>query len=152
MLDKEYWEFHPEWLEYVKRTWEGRGRVEQIKVQTEESRAFRTRARRAFTNRGIPCKHVKTYLSTQVPVEGEGYDEQYPHIHYPLNATTLIHYLQPGDVPAPLDVLESETGVVIETIYPEQGLTVFMPHKIWHGARKNHGTQNRIQLIATALQ
>jgi len=152
MLDKEYWEFHPEWLEYVKRTWEGRGRVEQIKVQTEESRAFRERSKRAFTNRGIPCKHVKTYLSTQVPVEGEGYDEQYPHIHYPLNATTLIHYLQPGDVPAPLDVLESETGVVIETIYPEQGLTVFMPHKIWHGARKNHGTQNRIQLIATALQ
>ena len=151
MLDKEYWDYHPEWLEYVKKTWEGRGRVEQIKVQTEESLSFREMARSAFIKKGIPCKHVKTYLSVQVPVEGEGYDEQYPHIHYPLNGTTLIHYLQPGDIPAPLDVLESEKGAVVETIYPEEGLTVFMPHTIWHGARKNHGTQNRIQLIATAL-
>ena len=152
MLDKEYWDYHPEWLEYVKRTWEGRGRVEQIKVQTEESLAFRDRAKRAFKERRVIFSHVKTYLSTQVPEKGEGYAELYPHIHYPLTATTLIHYLQPGDIPAPLDVLESETGAVIETIFPEKGLTVFMPHTTWHGARKNHGIENRIQLIATALR
>jgi hypothetical protein len=152
MLDREYWDFRPEWLDYVRRTWEGRGRVEQIKVQTEESLAFRERARKAFDSRGIKFKTVKTYLSTQVPVEGDGYDVDYPHIHYPLYATSLIHYLQPGDVPAPLDILTAKDGEVIETIYPESGLTVFMPHKTWHGARKNHGTENRIQLIATALR
>ena len=149
-LFSEYWEFHPEWLEYVKKAWEGRGRVEQIKVQTEESIAFRDRARQAFEQRDIPCKHVKTYLSVQVPEDGDGYAEQYPHIHYPLYATSLIHYLQPGDNPAPLDVFEGDE--VVETIYPEPGLTVFMPHTTLHGARKNNGHDNRIQLIATALK
>jgi len=152
MLDREYWDYHPEWLEYVKRTWEGRGRVEQIKVQTEESIAFRDRAREAFESRGIPCKTVKTYLSVQVPAEGDGFDDYYPHVHYPLYATTLIHYLQPGDKPAPLHVLESETGPLQESITPEPGLTVFMPHTTWHGALKNHGKENRIQMIATALR
>lgn len=152
MLNKERWPFRPEWLEYVKRTWEGRGRVEQIVVETTESLEFKEAARAAFERQGVPVRHVKTYLSTQVPAEGDGYDALYPHIHYPLNATTLIHYLQPGDKPAPLDVLESESGPVVETIYPEPGLTVFMPHTTWHGARKNNGTTNRIQLIATALR
>lgn len=152
MLDREYWDFHQEWLDYVNRTWEGRGRVEQIKAQTEESVAFRERAREAFESRCIPCGTVKTYLSIQIPAEGDGFESQYPHIHYPLDATTLIHYLQPGDKPAPLHVLESEDGALLEIIIPEPGLTVFMPHTTWHGALKNNGIEDRIQMIATALR
>jgi len=150
MIEREQWDFHPEWLDYVKRSWEGRGRVEQIKVETSESLAFKARATRAFEDHGIPVKTVKTYLSVQVPKTGDGYDEHYPHIHYPLNATTLVHYLQPGDIPAPLNILED--GEVIESIVPEQGLTVFMPNSTWHGVLRNKGTVDRIQLIATALR
>lgn len=150
MLDREYWDFHPDWLDYVKRAWEGRGRVEMIQVDTPESVAFRERAAAAFRGRGIPVRRMKTYLSVQVHEEGDGYAPMYPHIHYPTNGTALIHYLQPGDKPAPLDVFED--GEVVESIYPEPGLTVFMPNSTWHGARKNNGVEDRIQLIATTLR
>ena len=150
----EYWDFNQDWLNYVKSSWQRIGRVELVNDDSKERIAFRERARLAFISQGIPVSFVKTYLSVQEPEEGEGYASQYPHIHYPLDATTLIHYLQPGDVPAPLDVFDGteEPGDVVETIYPEPGLTVFMPHTTWHGARKNNGTTNRIQLIATALK
>ena len=146
----ERWEFRQEWLDYVKRSWQAVGRVELVSDDSPERVAFRDQAHQAFTRQGIPVGFVKTYLSVQEPEEGQGYAAQYPHIHHPLDATTLIHYLQPGDKPAPLDVFED--GKVVETIYPEPGLTVFMPHTTWHGARKNNGTTNRIQLIATALR
>ena len=150
MIHKEHWTFRPEWLDYVERTWFEGGRVQQVKIDTPESDAFKERAARAFTEQNIPFKHVKTYISIQIPKKGEGYDIGYPHIHYPLDATTLVHYLEPGDVPAPLDIFEEKE--VIETIYPERGLTVFMPNNLWHGVRLNNGTTNRIQLIATELR
>jgi hypothetical protein len=150
MLHKEYWSFNQHWLDYVIRTWQGRGRVEQIKAETPESIEFRKRAFQSFFEQGVDFRYVKTYLSVQVPKQGEGYDEQYPHTHVPDYATTLVHYLQPGDVPAPLDVFDGDK--VIETIYPEPGLTVFIPNSTLHGVRKNQGTTNRIQLIATALR
>lgn len=149
MLDREYWEFHPEWLEYVKRTWEGRGRVEQIKDDSPENAAFTKRAIEAFKERRIMVRKLKTYLSIQKPSDGKGYDVGYPHIHYPDTATSLIHYLQPGDKPSTLDVFEN--GHIVERITPEKALTVFMPHKIWHGVYKNHGFEDRILLIATTL-
>lgn len=144
---KEYWPFHPEWLEYVKRNWNGSGRVQ--KDYSDGLIEFRERARMAFEGKRIPVKHVKSFISLQIPKKGEGYDDNYPHVHYPLTATTLIHYLQPGDKPAPLDIFHEDE--VVETIYPEQGLTVFVPNHVKHGVRINQGTIPRIQLIATAL-
>lgn len=153
MVHREHWGFNPDWLEYVKRTWrthhDGNGRVQQIKVDTKESDEFKERAAQAFSGQGISFRTVKTYLSIQVPKEGEGYDIGYPHIHYPLTATTLVHYLQPGDLPAPLHIFDGDQ--VVEEIYPEQGMTVFMPNSLMHGVLKNNGTIDRIQLIATAL-
>ena len=150
MLHKEYWQFKQSWLDYVIRSWQGLGRVEEINQDTTESLEFRERAGIAFKAQGIEFNRVKAYLSTQIPKQGDGYDDQYPHVHAPDYATTIVHYLQPGDVPAPLDVFLD--GKVIESITPEQGLTVFIPNNVWHGVRKNQGTTNRIQLIATALR
>ncbi len=150
MIHKEYWDFRPGWLDYVKKTWVEGGRVQQVKIDTDESEEFKARAAQAFAGQGLSFKHIKAYISIQVPKSGAGYDVGYPHVHYPLDATTLVHYLEPGDIPAPLDIFEDEE--VIETIYPEQGLTVFMPNNLKHGVRLNQGTTNRIQLIATALR
>jgi len=147
---REYWEFRPEWLEYVKDNWNGSGRVQKDKSESAEIMDFRRAATQAFNGRGIPTRFVKTFISLQIPKTGEGYDDLYPHTHAPADATTLIHYLQPGDKPAPLDIFED--GEVIETIYPEQGLTVFVPNHVLHGVRINQGTTPRIQLIATALR
>lgn len=151
MISKQTWDFHPEWLEHVKRTWkEGIGRVQQVKEETPETLAFKEKAREAFIKEGIKIKsYIKTYISIQKPEDGDGYAKDYPHIHYPLDATTLVHYLEPGDKPAPLDIFDGDT--IIETIYPKRGLTVFMPNDLRHGVRKNNGTTDRIQLIATAL-
>ncbi|HEY9817061.1 MAG TPA: hypothetical protein V6D20_14860, partial [Candidatus Obscuribacterales bacterium] len=80
MVKKQHWGFNPDWLEYVKQTWKGNGRVEQIKEETPESLAFKDRAAQAFTERGIPFKKIKTWISIQVPVEGKGYDVDYPHV------------------------------------------------------------------------
>lgn len=149
MIDREYWELRPDWLDYVKSVWKGNGRVEQIKEQTLESLSFRDRAAQAFEQRGVPIQSIKTWVCVQAPCLGEGYDEGYPHTHEPKHATTLVHYLDPGDQPAPLDIFNGDE--VVETIYPEPGLTVFMPNSLLHGVRKNHGTQKRYAMIATAL-
>ena len=150
MIHKEHWAFNPDWLAYVKQSWKGNGRVEEIHHHSPVSLQFKERAERAFSEYGLTFSRVKTYISIQVPKDGTGYDDGYPHIHYPLDAITLVHYLQPGDVPAPLHIFDGET--VIEEVYPEPGLTVFMPNDLKHGVLKNNGTINRIQLIATALR
>lgn len=147
---KEYWPFKESWLNYVKQEWHDTGRVQLVNDPTLERLEFHDTAWEAFNRRGIDFNYVKTYLSVQIPKTGEGYDDQFPHVHYPLYATTLIHYLQPGDKPAPLDILEGDE--VLETIYPEPGLTVFVPNNVLHGVRINQGTIPRIQLIATALK
>ena len=113
-------------------------------------RAFAEKASASFTRLNVPFSHIKTWVSVQVPVDGDGYDEGYPHFHYPLNGTTLVHYLDPGDKPAPLHIFEGDD--VIEEIFPVRGLTVFMPNDLKHGVLKNHGTTDRIQMIATALR
>lgn len=147
---KEYWTLQPEWLEYVKATWNGSGRVQKDYTDALEITQFRERASQGFKDQGVSFKHVKSYISIQLPGSGVGYDDHYPHTHAPSTATTLIHYLQPGDVPAPLDIFEGEE--VIETIYPEPGLTVYVPNSTMHGVRINQGTTPRIQMIATALK
>jgi len=153
---RENWEFNQLWLDYVNDTWKGTGRVERDSSHSTINTEFRQRARQAFEGQGIPTTNIWTYISIQVPKDSaslsvkDGYDDQYPHTHEPATATTLIHYLQPGDKPAPLDIFED--GEVVETIYPEQGLTVFVPNNVSHGVRLNKGTTNRIQMIATALK
>lgn len=147
-MEKEYWTFRPHWLDYVKRNATGVGRAEKDNSDSLEIIEFRKRAERAFTERNIVFSHVRTWISLQLPNSGAYYEKGYPHVHYPLDATTLIHYLQPGDVPAPLDIFDGDE--VIETIIPEKGLTVFVPNNVKHGVRINQGTTNRIQLIATA--
>jgi len=150
VIDREYWEFHPEWRDYVLSKWEGRGRVEQVK--DDSIAPFRERAKRAFLERNFPLRQIKTWINVMVPKGGDGYDEGYPHVHYPLTGLTLVHYLDTGDKPAPLHILESESGPVSEIIYPENGLTVFMPNDLWHGVLINNGTTKRVAMIATALR
>ena len=98
----------------------------------------------------MPYKHIKVWLSIQEPNTGEGYEKGYPHVHFPLYANTLVHYLDPGDIPTPLHIFEGDT--VIEEIFPEPGLTVFMPNSLKHGVLINRGTKNRVQMIATGLK
>lgn len=147
-LHREYWEFRPEWLEYVKRSWQGKGRVELVHDDAPERVEFEKRARQAFLEQDIPCSRIKTYLSVQLPGKGCGYDTGYPHTHEPSYAVTLVNYLQPA--PAALDIFDGDT--VIESILPEIGMTVFIPNHVKHGVRINQSDQSRIQFIATALR
>lgn len=148
MIHREYWDIHPEWADFVRDYWVEGGRVQQVK---DDPRVipFKCRAKEAFDGLNISYSHIKTWVNCQVPKNGEGYDIGYPHQHYPLKGTTLVHYLYPGNVPAPLDIFED--GKVVETVYPEVGLTVFMPNSLWHGVRLNNGTDNRLCMIASAV-
>lgn len=150
MIHKERWEFRQDWLDYVLRVWNGQGRVNQRKEDSPERLSFCKRAWQAFEEQGYPVKQVKTWVSVQMPAEGEGYCDEYPHIHHPLDGLTLVHYLDPGDKPAPLHIIED--GAVTEEVFPERGLTVFMPNDLMHGVLYNTGTKPRIQMIATALR
>lgn len=149
MIDREEWGFRPHWLDWVNEVWAGRGRVEQQHAGHPSQAEFRDRAEQAFNDRRFPFFHVKTWVSVQVPENGEGYAPGYPHIHKPDHGLTLVHYLQTGDTPAPLDIFDGED--VIETVTPTPGLAVFMPNTLKHGVRKHHGPKPRIQLIATAI-
>lgn len=150
MIHKEYWEFRPDWLQYTLRVWNGKGRVNQRKEDSPERLSFCKRAEKAFRDYGFPVKRVKTWVSIQNPSEGEGYCDEYPHVHHPLNGLTLVHYLDPGDEPAPLHIIVDDE--VVEEVVPEQGLTVFMPNNLEHGVLHNKGEKPRIQMIATALR
>ena len=106
------------------------------------------RAHQAFVEAGFPVVSIRTWVNVQVPQEGDGYAPGYPHIHSNERGLTLVHYIDPGDIPAPLDIMVDDA--VVETIYPEQNLTVFMPNGMMHGVRKNNGSRNRVAMIATA--
>ena len=151
MLDIEDWGYNPAWLEYVLDAHPRNGRVSRTDDDHPARLEFKERARQAFDEKEISYSYIKTYVSIQSPSEGGGYDPGYPHQHSPLSGTSLIHYLQPGDVPAPLHVLDDEKGSVIFEYFPERGMTVFMPHHLWHGVLKNHGKEDRIQIIASAI-
>lgn len=150
MIHKEEWGFNPALLDYVKKTWKGTGRVELVNDGSIERLLFKQKAESSFRALGFPVRQVKTWVSIQKPESGDGYAEQYPHVHYPLDGLTLVHYLQAGDVPANLDIFEGDE--VVESVVPVPGLTVFMPNDLLHGARKNNGRIDRIQMIATALR
>lgn len=153
MIEREQWEFRPEWLEWVREVWlGGRGRVQQqYPDNPHPCRAeFALRAAVAFGDRGIPAREIKTWVSVQQPESGSDYADGYPHVHYPLDGVTLVHYLQASDRAAQLEILDDD-DVVVEVVNPERGMTVFMPNSLRHGVRRHHGSSDRIQLIATAL-
>jgi len=151
MIEIVDWGFDPSWLEYVLKFHPGGGRVMRTADDEPVRLAFLKRAEESFKERNIPFNYVKTFVSIQKPVEGSGYDLGFPHQHSPLSGTSLVHYLDPGDVPSPLHILDDQYGKVIFEFYPEPGKTVFLPHHLWHGVPKNNGTTNRIQLIASAV-
>jgi len=135
-------------LAYVERVWTGAGRVERVEDDSPERKRFVERARRAFLEAGSPVARIRTWVNVQVPLAGTGYDPGYPHVHQDATALTLVHYIDPGDVPAPLDILDD--GRVVATVTPEANLTVFIPNGVWHAVRRNNGTRNRVAMIATA--
>ena len=61
----------------------------------------------------------------------------------------LIHFIEPGDKPAPLVIFDGDE--IVQTVYPEAGLTAFVPDGVSHGAMRNNGTTNRIALMSLAL-
>lgn len=146
-IRREFWE-QLGLLDYVARTWKGAGRVEIVSDDTPERQRFVERAHRAFTEAGFPVARIRTWVNVQVPRDGPGYDPGYPHVHQDNRALTLVHYIDPGDVPAALDILDGE--VVVETVVPEENLTVFIPNGVWHAVRRNNGARNRVAMIATA--
>jgi hypothetical protein len=126
-----------------------RGRVQQQYPAPDEHPCrpeFEARAARSFAARGRKGK-IKTWVSVQQMEPGDGFAEHYPHVHYPLTGLTLVHYLQTGDTPAPLQILDGDE--VIEEIAPYVGLVVFMPNAQRHGVLRHHDPVDRIQLIAT---
>lgn len=133
-------------LPYVERVWQGIGRVERVEDDSAERLRFIERAHKAFVGVGFPVSRIRTWVNVQVPLAGDGYDPGYPHVHQDERALTLVHYIDPGDCPAPLDIL----GEVTETITPIANLTVFIPNGIWHAVHRNRGTRNRVAMIATA--
>ncbi len=135
-------------LPYVERVWQGVGRVEKVSDDSPERKRFMDRAWQAFVEVGFPIKRIRTWVNVQVPLAGGGYDPGYPHVHADDKALTLVHYIDPGDRPAPLDILDGDT--VLETIVPQANLTVFIPNGVWHAVHKNNGTRNRVAMIATA--
>lgn len=147
-IHREYWE-PLGLLEYVLGRWKGLGRVEQIDHDdSPEHLRFKDRAYQAFVETGFPIKRVRTWVNVQIPRDGPGYDPGYPHVHQNEAALTLVHYIDPGDVPAALDILDGDR--VVEMVVPEANLTVFIPNGIWHAVRKNNGTRKRVAMIATA--
>ncbi len=135
-------------LAYVERVWKGAGRVEQVSDDTPERARFMDRAWRSFADQGFPIIRIRTWVNVQIPRDEPGYDPGYPHVHQHEQALTLVHYIDPGDKPAPLDILDGDT--VLETIVPEANMTVFIPNGIWHAVHKNNGTRKRVAMIATA--
>lgn len=123
--------------------------MELVSDHSPERLAFHRACADAFRRLNVPFHYVKTYLNVQIPEEGEGYAFGYPHTHEPPNATTLVHYLYPGDGSGKLHIFEGDE--VVEEITPKEGLTVFMPHCVKHGVTKNTGTEDRICMIATAV-
>ena len=151
MIDKEKWKFNKKWLDYVLENWKpNTGRVQQVKEFDEISTEFMEKARSAFKKKGLFHKTIKVWISVQEPNDGEGYEQGYPHVHYPLYANTLVHYLDTGDVDTKLHIFDGDK--VIEEVTPKKGMTVFMANDLKHGVLKNKGTKNRIQMIATGLK
>lgn len=152
MIDRETWEHRAPWLAWARAAWEpNRGRVQQQYPGPDEHPCrseFEARAEWGFHVHGRRGR-IKTWISIQQAEPGEGFAEHYPHVHYPLDGLTLVHYLQTGEEPAPLQILGGDQ--VLEVIEPFVGLTVYMPNRQCHGVLRHHDPVDRIQLIASVI-
>ena len=137
-----------DWRDYILSVWRGDGRVEELKGDDSILKAILARCTEAFQARKIPTARVRVWANVQMPVEGDGYDEGYPHVHQNDLATTLVHYLDEGDEPAPLHIFDGDE--VVEIHFPVAGKTIYMTNGTKHGVLKNHGTRPRVAIISTA--
>ena len=150
MVVTENWGIPPQsWIDYAKRTWTGKDRLEKIYDDASERLEFVELAHRAFEGQGFQVKSMRTWINIEVPVEGGGLSDGYPHTHKNSDGLMLIHFIEPGDKPAPLVIFDG--GEIVQTVYPEAGLTAFVPDGVSHGAMRNNGTTDRIALMALAL-
>ena len=144
MIVREHWGPPPEeWIRYAVEKREDTGGI--LTRMTGKFPSFEDRAREALKRQGFPVKALTSWINTHLPTTEVGYERGYPHTHKNNDGLVLIHYLLPGDKPAPLDVFEGDE--IVETIYPEPGLTLYMPDGVKHGARKNNGTTNRVCFV-----
>jgi hypothetical protein len=145
MLYQEQWGPPPQsWIDYAVRSRVETGGI--LTKMTGKFPDFEDRAKEALRARGFPVRSITAWINTHQPTKEVGYEKGYPHTHKNNDGLVLIHYLQPGDVPAPLDVLD-ERGELVERIVPEPGLTVYMPDGVSHAAWKNNGTTNRVCFV-----
>lgn len=108
--------------------------------------AFEDRAKEALRNVGFPVRNITAWINTHWPTREVGYESGYPHSHKNNDGLVLIHYLLAGDKPAPLDVFDG-SGALEERIYPEPGLTLYMPDGVSHAAHRNNGTTPRVCFV-----
>jgi len=148
-VSRERWE-SLDLLDYVLKVWRGDGRVEHVTDDSAERKRFHDRAWLAFEAQGFPVHRVRTWVCVMPPEPGPGWAKGYPHVHQDPTALSLIHYVDPGDVPTPLHILEGDE--IVETIVPEENLTVFLPNGVLHGVMRNQGTRKRVAMIATAFR
>jgi len=133
-LHKEQWPFIPEWRDYAFEKWKSinpHGRVERI--NDDSIKFFLDKAEQVFRDKGVKFKYVKTFINVMLPEEGNGYASGYPHVHYPLNGSSFIHYMDDSETRLNCIV----DGEIIETIYPKKGLTVFFPNDLSQGQQKS---------------
>lgn len=146
MLGREKWGPPPEsWVRYATENAVDNGGI--LTKMTGKFPEFEDVAKAALRRQGFPVKNITSWINTHRPTKEVGYEKGYPHAHKNNDGLVLIHYLLAGDVPAPLDVLDGEDGPIVESIYPDPGLTLYMPDGVWHGARKNNGTTNRVCFV-----
>lgn len=145
----EEWEPLPirDWIISV---WQGKGRVEEVSDASDQRVMFALRSQLAFYEHGIPCKRLRTWVNVMMPDEKTGFDDGYPHVHVNDKATTLVHYVDAGDNPPDLDILQD--GEVVETLTPQTNQTIFIPNGVWHGVHRNNGCRPRVAMIATAYE
>jgi hypothetical protein len=145
MVEIEKWGDPPQhWLDFAKANVRDGARVKVCPI--DDLPDFKDRCLTGFEEHGWDVGEIIFYVNTMKPDTKTGFDDGYPHTHNNAGTLAIIHYIQPGDVPAPLEILEN--GEIVESIYPETGLSVYMPDDVMHGARRNNGTVDRIALIA----
>jgi hypothetical protein len=82
------------------------GIVQKIQEASPQNRLWRQEATRLLIQAGLAPKRVRTWWNIQAPDFSDGpYPDIYPHKHAIEPGATVILYLYPGDVPAPLEVL-----------------------------------------------
>lgn len=151
MIEIVDWGFTPSWLEYAKTYHPRGGRAMRVIDDRPERLEFEAKCSEEFTSRNISFSLIKTFLSIQKPVEGDGYDDGFPHIHAPLHGFSLVHYLQiPKNAP-PFHVMEGKDGGVKQVIEPKVGMTIVMANNIYHGVLKSHAKADRIQMVGIAF-